>query len=85
MYCRRFLLFLSVILAAGCSDPTPADYFNKHHSGTTTPHGLVRPGSAVDAADGHVRYQLENGDTFEILPQPDEDGGYRYFNPRQVE
>jgi len=79
-----------LILFAGCGERrpardalSPAAYFEKTQSQTMTPHGRVRSGSAEPAGDGKLRYQTEDGTTWEVTATP-AGNGYRYSDPRPV-
>ena len=96
-YLRLAVVAFSLLLGVGCgggeggrptpvgSSRSPAEYFNQTHGDTMTPHGRVKPGSAVDVGGGKVRYETDDGKRWEVTSQPAAGGGLRYGDPKAVD
>jgi hypothetical protein len=85
---QAFVLAATLALLSGCgSKPEhPAEAFNRIHGGkTVTPHGLIRPDSARQAADGRsVEYETDGGQTWRVPFERRPDGEYAFGAPQDV-
>jgi len=88
------LIFCLALAPSGCrprkhdrdssASSSRVEHFKERQAATELTHGRIRLDTVAEVADGRIRYQTSDGKTWLVEMTADDNGGYRYGTPEEV-